>query len=147
MERCIYCGYTIGSTKEHIVPKSLLTDLKLFIHRPIEPPEHNIAPCCPMCNNAKVHRFICPTPGFLTDAYINMPTVYVQDLAEWITFNKNELLSFFDIEKNRRLYNVELYEIETVITLYWKNYYEKLNDTSRNIPNNKFNRIDIELRH
>ena len=143
MKHCIYCGYMLGSTKEHIIPRALLSDLRLHTHRNIEPPEHNIAPCCEICNCTKASRVILPTPGHLTDIYVNTPALYLRGLAEWITFNKNDLRDFFEKEGNRQFYGVELYEIDTVVTLYWKDYYEKLNDQTRNIPNNAFNRQDL----
>lgn len=146
MQRCIYCGYMSGNTKEHIIPRALLTDLRLYTHNNgLEQPEQNIAPCCAICNNMKANRVILPTPGYIATSFINTPSIYIRSIAEWVAFNKHDLLNFFENEQNREFYDVQIHEIETVVTLYWKDYYEKLSDVKRNIPNNEFKRENISI--
>lgn len=145
MERCIYCGYSLGDTKEHIIPRSLLTDLRIFTHRQIDAPTDNIAPCCSICNKTKGHRVFMPTPGNMIEAYVNTPSKYIQSIAEWVAWYEDELLDFFEKEANRDNYKVELDEIRTTVVLYNNDYYELLSDRRRNIPNNPFKRQFISL--
>ena len=137
-QRCIYCGYKLGDTKEHIIPKSLITAMQYCHKLPISKPDNNVAPACKHCNNCKSQRFILPTHKSIHSSYINTPTVYIQDLAEWVMGNYKELQQFFQKEMNRLIYEVSLSDLNTVKSLYCNGYYDTLSDTGRGVPNNKF---------
>ena len=142
-QRCIYCGSRAG-TKDHIIPKSLLKDLELFSYEELSVPTNNTAPCCRACNLAKHHKLIVPTTKNMRTAYMNTPTIYIKSVIKWIVSNKNILRKFFEDKDNRAFYNVELTQINAVISLYDSKYYKI--KRSRKASNSGFNREYITLK-
>lgn len=120
-ERCIYCGYRVGDTKDHIVPKSFLRrhfggggDWRYHC------PELNLAPSCQWCNRSKSAILYLPTLRNTHGIYSNTPMEYVKSLADWVYEYSDRLLRYIPLE----LYGATDNEVKEVLALYELGYYD-----------------------
>lgn len=115
-QRCVYCGYKEGTTKDHIVPKSFWRN-----HAIEQLPRLNMAPSCVWCNRDKADNLYLPTKDNIKGIYSHMPTKYLLSVASWVYKERNNLETIV-LEQ----YGSSQEDVEQVVTLYLEGYYYRL---------------------
>lgn len=120
-ERCIYCGYRVGDTIDHIVPKSFVRkhfrfneEWKRF------QPELNLAPACQWCNRNKSYTLYLPTLKNVHGIYSNTPMTYIKSIADWVYDYSDRLIGYVPLGD----YGSTIEEVKEVVTLFELGYYD-----------------------
>lgn len=78
--RCQYCGYMVGDTRDHVIPKSIL-------HLYPRSPMYVIVRACRKCNETKRDSLYLPTLANIHEVYKNMDFEHIYYLARWTVSN------------------------------------------------------------
>lgn len=106
--RCQYCGYMVGDTKDHIVPKSIL-------HLYPCPPGYVTVRSCRRCNETKRDELYLPTLENIHGIYKDMDFKYLYYLAYWTMNNNLRIGLYYPNLKGG---------INEVIKLWFAGYYD-----------------------
>jgi len=107
--RCVYCGYTYGETREHLIPRSLIRKCTGFNNF-----DGNIVYACKSCNMEKGSNLVLPTVSNIHSKFNNVPSYNLECIAEWCYLHKTALLYWHpelktDLEQVSYLYHIGYY--------------------------------------
>lgn len=106
--RCQYCGYMVGDTRDHVIPKSIL-------HLYPRSPMYVVVKACRKCNETKRDSLYLPTLSNIHDVYKNMDFEYVYYLARWVVSNNLRVGLYYPNLKA---------EVNEIVKLWLAGYYE-----------------------
>lgn len=119
--RCAYCYYKAGTTKDHIVPRSL--------SKFIGTNSGNIVPACPWCNSDKSDKIFLPTVDNIHGIFKYFTNEQLYEYAVYCYMYVDIIESFIQDEDKLKRFNAQYGQF---LILYKRGYFDDLD--SHRIP-------------
>lgn len=94
-DRCVYCGYAIGDTTDHILPRSVISDINYYRGNnfPIisaNDPRNKVGACL-FCNRTKANIIMLPTVSNIYKQFKHYKPEDLSGFADYLYENKDAI--------------------------------------------------------